>query len=84
MMIWKKWIFYLIRTHIKAYRSQSSTWILLLPALLFALLKGELNKVMVGNSLTNSDIENISPRRPFYQFHRNMNRSEWFTYVDNI
>ena len=40
-----KWIFYMLKTYFNAYMSQSSTWILLLPQLLFALLMGELNSI---------------------------------------
>lgn len=79
-----KWLIFLIRTWLNAYKSQSITWFILLPALIIAKFLGQLNSFIKGNEISLDDIKQITPSKPFYQTYRNLTRNEWLKYLNLI
>jgi len=73
----KKILLKIIKTIFMSYKSQYKTWLLLLPALFIAYLKGDLNKVCDADKIDFKKIKQLVPKMPLYQKYRNLKRDEW-------
>ncbi len=71
------WFIIIFKTVIFAYKSQIKTWLLLLPAITFAYLRGEMNYLIKADkSMLNYLLGNI-PNVPLYEIYRGFKKEQW-------
>ena len=77
-------LYLFLKTILLSYKSQLSTWILLFPALVFAYLKGDINRFVLADDLDFRDVHSLIPENPLYQTYRNCKREEWIRAFDSM
>ena len=70
-----------IKTILIAYKSQYSTWFILIPFLFIAYLHRDLNSMVIVDKLSLKYFLKISPKKPLYQIYRGFKRSSWLEYI---
>mgnify|MGYP001173643430 CR=1 FL=1 len=73
----KKILLKIFKTILLSYKSQYKTWLLLFPALIFADLRGDLNKLCDAEKLDFKKVILLIPDIPLYQNYRNLKRGQW-------
>lgn len=68
-------------TILKAYKSQYSSWLILLPFLFIAYISKELNSMVLADNLTLEYFLRSSPKNTLFQTYRNLRRSSWLKYI---